>query len=66
MKYPELSPRRHNPLLYRTCVHCAARMWLGVIEPAKSGHDRLVFECTECGREDSVEVMIVLKLSEAA
>jgi hypothetical protein len=58
VKYPELSPRWHNPLLHRTCSHCAARMWLAVIEPAEPAHDRLIFECTECGREDSVEVRI--------
>jgi predicted RNA-binding Zn-ribbon protein involved in translation (DUF1610 family) len=31
-------------------------MWLAVIEPLKPGEDRLVFECTECGREELVEV----------
>ena len=66
MKYPELSQRRHNPLVYRTYSHCAARTWLAVTEPAEPGHDRLIFERTECGREDSVEVRIAVKLSEAA
>jgi hypothetical protein len=56
LKYPVLTQRRHNPLLHRICPHCAARMWLAVIEPLKPGEDRLVFECTECGREELVEV----------
>jgi hypothetical protein len=30
-------------------------MRLAVIEPAKPG-DKLIFECTECGRGDSIEV----------
>jgi hypothetical protein len=31
-------------------------MRLAVIEPAKPGRDKLIFECTDCGREDSIEV----------
>jgi hypothetical protein len=37
-------------------------MWLAVIEPVKPGEDKLIFECTDCGREEFVEV----KLSDAA
>jgi hypothetical protein len=43
-----------------------ANRTLAVMEPAKPGHDRLTFECTECGREDPVEARIAVKLSEAA
>jgi hypothetical protein len=57
--YFELNPRRRvNPLLKRACPHCEGGMWLAVIEPAKRGYDKLVFECTECGREDSIEVQV--------
>jgi hypothetical protein len=66
LKYSETTPRRHNPLLHRVCPKCDARMWLTVIEPAKPGHDKLVYECTECGREEFIEVMIDLTLREAA
>jgi hypothetical protein len=41
-------------------------MRLAVIEPAAPGHDKLVFECVECGREEFIEVIIELKLSDAA
>ena len=58
MKHPALPPRRHNPLLHRICPTCAAEMWLAVIEPAKPGQDKLTFECTDCGREEFVEVKL--------
>ena len=56
MAYFELNPRRLIALLNRACPHCEARTRLAVIEPAKPGRDKLSFECTECGREDSIEV----------
>jgi hypothetical protein len=54
--YFELNPRRLNPLFSRACPHCEVRMSLAVIQPAKPGRDKLIFECTECGREGFVEV----------
>ena len=55
MAYVELNPRRLLALLNRACAHCEARMRLALIEPSKPGRDKLIFECTECGREDSIE-----------
>jgi hypothetical protein len=51
-----LYPRRLGPLLNRACPDCEARMRLAVIEPGRPGADNLIFECTECGRGDSIEV----------
>jgi len=51
-----LNPRRLNSLLNRACPRCEAKMRLAVIEPARPGRDKLIFECIECGREDSIEV----------
>ena len=62
MKYRELTPRRHNPLLHRACPKCEARMWLALIEPQGRGQDKLVFECTACRGEE----IVVLKAAEAA
>ena len=64
--YSELNPQRYNPLLHRACPNCEARMRLAVIEPATPGHDKLVFECVECGREEFIKVIIEVKLSDAA
>ena len=64
--YSELNPQRYNPLLDRACPNCESRMRLAVIEPARLGHNKLVFECTECGREEFIEVIIEVKLSDAA
>ena len=61
MKYRELIPLRHNPLLHRACPKCEARMWLAVIEPQGRGRDKLMFECTACGREE----IVLLKAAEA-
>jgi len=66
VEVPELNPRRYHPLLYRACPHCEARMWLLAIEPAKPGHDKLVLECTGCGHEEFIDVLIQDELSEAA
>jgi hypothetical protein len=61
--YFELNPQRLIPLLNRACPHCEARMRLAVIEPAKPGRDKLIFECIQCGREDSIEVKFGRALS---
>jgi hypothetical protein len=39
------------------CMKCGAIMWLTRIEPAgMPGHDLRTFECTNCGRTETVTV----------
>jgi len=52
----ELIQSQHLVVRYPDCPKCGVKMYLARLQPEKSGHDRLTFECPKCA---SVEMEIV-------
>jgi hypothetical protein len=38
------------------CPRCETQMWLVIIEPDTTDHDRRTFQCPECEHEETVVV----------
>jgi hypothetical protein len=39
---------QHLVIRYPNCPKCGTKMYLARLQPEKSNHDRLTFECPQC------------------
>ena len=47
-----------DSVLRPLCPKCGMKMWLARIEPDRPGHDKRMFDCTNCGHAENVVVNI--------